>query len=145
MFFEALLHHSGAIANSLASKISSQSCERRLMNRIGNLDMSLEGRGIDRRFQLPAFHRTGLKYCRRLPKAISWRGGALPDLQAFFSANTTRCWFVLILAILTDTFAAALMKSALDEGSTPKLAISYFAYFVRSVKNCLVLFFHSTS
>jgi hypothetical protein len=68
---------------------------------------------------------------KSVPVTLSWRGGAFPDLPAYFSASKTRCWFVLMLAILIDSGSCALMKQASDEASRSKLAISYLAYFVR--------------
>lgn len=77
-----------------------------------------------------ALKRSGGNHSKSLPVVLSWRGGAIAALQAYFAESKTRCWFILLLAIFVDTGSAALMKAAQDEGSFPKLAVSYFTYFL---------------
>jgi len=76
------------------------------------------------------------------------RGGAASFVANYFSASRTRCWAVLLIAIVTDVFTTTMMKVAQDEGSILKLAMSYAGYFIRYVHTeksggghwCLVLF-----
>ncbi len=70
---------------------------------------------------------------RFLCRALSCRGGdenAL-GLSTHFVGRKSRCWAILFLAILIDSFTITMMKVAQDEGSVGKLVISYFGYFLR--------------
>ena len=68
---------------------------------------------------------------------LSFRGGSEEVPSRFFSyfaESKTKCWAVLLVAILIDCGTATLMKVAQKEGSVDKLIISYVGYFVRWVR-----------
>lgn len=68
-----------------------------------------------------------------LSAILSLRGGssALSNFSDFIGASKTRCWFVLMFAIILDTVSTTLLKMAKDANSIPKLVAAYFGYALR--------------
>jgi hypothetical protein len=127
----SLLGRDVAFAKSFAVDARVRRCERCHMKNIMYPAMPPDVAVIEPRFFQPRGTRICSSRKSRLPVTLSWRGGAIPDLQTYFSASKARCWFALLLAILIDTASTALMKAASDEGSSSKLALSYFGSFIR--------------
>ena len=67
-----------------------------------------------------------------LDSALQVRGGSASDMimniKNFIGDNKMRCWIVLFVAILTDTFSTTLMKMAQDESSVTKLLVAYCGF-----------------
>jgi hypothetical protein len=75
------------------------------------------------------------KTSQTVVQAIELRGGSATSVLSSFSnyigSSKTRCWIVLLFAILTDSFSTSVMKMARDESSLSKLLVAYCGYFLR--------------
>jgi hypothetical protein len=71
----------------------------------------------------------------KVSKIVGLRGGSATNVFSDFSNyivdSKTRCWIVLLIAILLDTFSTMLMKIGRDESSPPKLRAAYCGYLLR--------------